>query len=133
MTGLFRADCYVSLLLRADCALCPGCSVLTVLPVCRQSVKSAERAASSPDQGTERVPPAVGLDRSSPATLAVGVAILTVALLLAARLGIFQEVLYREYGRHSQQALFITVSGWGDGRLPLLMWVGLGSTCCDAY
>ena len=73
-------------------------------------MKSAERAASAsstPEHGTE-------LDRSSPATLAVGVAILTAALLLAARLGIFQEVLYREYGRHSQQALFITVSrGWG--------------------
>ena len=80
-----------------------------------QSVKSAERAAGQSSPAPE--PPQQqqeGLDRSSPATLAIGVTLLTVALLLAARLGIFQEVLYRDYGRHSQQALFITVRGGGN-------------------
>ncbi|KAF0291808.1 UDP-xylose and UDP-N-acetylglucosamine transporter [Amphibalanus amphitrite] len=83
--------------------------------IASQSVKSAEKPAV---EGPTKAPPS-GLDRSSPATLALGVAILTAALLLAARLGIFQEVLYRDYGRHSQQALFITHT------LPLPLFVPL--------
>ena len=43
------------------------------------------------------------------ADMSYGVFLLVTALLLSARLGIFQEVLYRDYGRHSQQALFFTV------------------------
>ena len=42
--------------------------------------------------------------------MSYGVLLLVTALLLSARLGIFQEVLYRDHGRHSQQALFFTVS-----------------------
>lgn len=36
---------------------------------------------------------------------------LTFALLMSARMGIFQEILYKEYGKHSKEALFYNVSG----------------------
>ena len=48
--------------------------------------------------------------------MSYGVLLLITALLLSARLGIFQEVLYRDHGRHSQQALFFTVSRPAGGR-----------------
>uniref|UniRef100_H2V215 Solute carrier family 35 member B4 n=1 Tax=Takifugu rubripes TaxID=31033 RepID=H2V215_TAKRU len=35
-----------------------------------------------------------------------GIAMLTFALLMSARMGIFQETLYKEYGKHSKEALF---------------------------
>ncbi|XP_037087427.1 UDP-xylose and UDP-N-acetylglucosamine transporter-like [Pollicipes pollicipes] len=44
----------------------------------------------------------------STVTMTIGVALLTSALLLSARLGIYQEVLYTTFGKHSQQALFFT-------------------------
>lgn len=36
----------------------------------------------------------------------VGIAMLTFALLMSARMGIFQETLYKQYGKHSKEALF---------------------------
>ncbi|XP_028307379.1 UDP-xylose and UDP-N-acetylglucosamine transporter [Gouania willdenowi] len=36
----------------------------------------------------------------------IGIAMLTFALLVSARMGIFQEVLYKEYGKHPKEALF---------------------------
>ncbi|KAG7268906.1 hypothetical protein CRUP_021801 [Coryphaenoides rupestris] len=36
----------------------------------------------------------------------IGIAMLTIALLMSARMGIFQETLYKEYGKHSKEALF---------------------------
>ncbi|KAJ8002650.1 hypothetical protein DPEC_G00161100 [Dallia pectoralis] len=36
----------------------------------------------------------------------IGIAMLTFALLMSARMGIFQETLYKEYGKHSKEALF---------------------------
>ncbi|XP_054631635.1 UDP-xylose and UDP-N-acetylglucosamine transporter [Dunckerocampus dactyliophorus] len=36
----------------------------------------------------------------------VGIAMLTFALLMSARMGIFQETLYKKYGKHSKEALF---------------------------
>ncbi|XP_073475524.1 nucleotide sugar transporter SLC35B4 [Aquarana catesbeiana] len=36
----------------------------------------------------------------------LGIAALTFALLMSARMGIFQETLYKEYGKHSKEALF---------------------------
>ncbi|KAM4747448.1 nucleotide sugar transporter SLC35B4 [Rhinophrynus dorsalis] len=36
----------------------------------------------------------------------LGIAALTFALLLSARMGIFQETLYKEHGKHSKEALF---------------------------
>ncbi|XP_076863739.1 UDP-xylose and UDP-N-acetylglucosamine transporter [Brachyhypopomus gauderio] len=36
----------------------------------------------------------------------LGIAMLTFALLLSARMGIFQETLYKKYGKHSKEALF---------------------------
>ncbi|XP_041650478.1 UDP-xylose and UDP-N-acetylglucosamine transporter [Cheilinus undulatus] len=35
-----------------------------------------------------------------------GIAMLTFALLMSARMGIFQEMLYKQYGKHSKEALF---------------------------
>ncbi|XP_067292930.1 UDP-xylose and UDP-N-acetylglucosamine transporter [Pseudorasbora parva] len=35
-----------------------------------------------------------------------GIAMLTFALLMSARMGIFQETLYKKYGKHSKEALF---------------------------
>lgn len=35
---------------------------------------------------------------------------LTFALLMSARMGIFQETLYKQYGKHSKEALFYNVS-----------------------
>uniref|UniRef100_A0A8C5N6J2 Solute carrier family 35 member B4 n=1 Tax=Gouania willdenowi TaxID=441366 RepID=A0A8C5N6J2_GOUWI len=40
----------------------------------------------------------------------IGIAMLTFALLVSARMGIFQEVLYKEYGKHPKEALFYNVS-----------------------
>ncbi|XP_077424315.1 UDP-xylose and UDP-N-acetylglucosamine transporter [Vanacampus margaritifer] len=36
----------------------------------------------------------------------VGIAMLTFALLMSARMGIFQETLYKKFGKHSKEALF---------------------------
>lgn len=40
----------------------------------------------------------------------LGIACLTVALFISARMGIYQETLYKEHGKHPQEALFYTVS-----------------------
>ncbi|XP_051890187.1 UDP-xylose and UDP-N-acetylglucosamine transporter [Pristis pectinata] len=36
----------------------------------------------------------------------IGIAMLTFALFMSARMGIFQEMLYKQYGKHSKEALF---------------------------
>lgn len=40
----------------------------------------------------------------------MGIGLLTVALLITARMGIYQEVLYKRYGKHPREALYVTVS-----------------------
>ncbi|XP_068890261.1 nucleotide sugar transporter SLC35B4 isoform X3 [Aphelocoma coerulescens] len=40
----------------------------------------------------------------------LGIAALTFALLMSARMGIFQETLYQRFGKHSKEALFYNVS-----------------------
>uniref|UniRef100_A0A8C2EUY9 Solute carrier family 35 member B4 n=1 Tax=Cyprinus carpio TaxID=7962 RepID=A0A8C2EUY9_CYPCA len=40
----------------------------------------------------------------------LGIAMLTFALLMSARMGIFQETLYKKYGKHSKEALFYNVT-----------------------
>lgn len=40
----------------------------------------------------------------------VGITLLTVALFVSARMGLYQEVLYKRYGKHPSEALFYTVS-----------------------
>lgn len=40
----------------------------------------------------------------------MGIALLTVALFISARMGIYQEVLYKRYGKHPREALYVTVS-----------------------
>lgn len=39
---------------------------------------------------------------------AVGIALLTLALFVSSRMGIYQEVLYKRYGKHPKEALFYT-------------------------
>lgn len=39
-----------------------------------------------------------------------GIALLTFALFVSARMGIYQEVLYKQHGKHPREALYITVS-----------------------
>lgn len=41
---------------------------------------------------------------------AIGISLLTVALFISARMGIYQEVLYKQYGKHPWEALYVTVS-----------------------
>lgn len=43
----------------------------------------------------------------------MGITLLTVALFVSARMGIYQEVLYRTHGKHPQEALYYTVSAGG--------------------
>lgn len=38
-----------------------------------------------------------------------GIILLTVALFVSARMGIYQEVLYKTHGKHPQEALYYTV------------------------
>lgn len=40
---------------------------------------------------------------------ALGIILLTVALFMSARMGIYQEVLYKKHGKYPDEALFITV------------------------
>lgn len=40
----------------------------------------------------------------------LGITLLTVALFLSARMGLYQEVLYIRYGKHPKEALYYTVS-----------------------
>merc|ERR1719412_706276 len=40
--------------------------------------------------------------------LAIGILLLTFALFLSARMGIYQEVIYGKYGKHPKEALFYT-------------------------
>jgi solute carrier family 35 (UDP-xylose/UDP-N-acetylglucosamine transporter), member B4 len=40
----------------------------------------------------------------------MGIALLTIALFVSARMGIYQEVLYKRYGKYPDEALFFTVS-----------------------
>lgn len=39
----------------------------------------------------------------------LGITLLTIALFLSARMGLYQEVLYKRYGKHPREALFYTV------------------------
>lgn len=39
----------------------------------------------------------------------IGILILTVALLVSACMGIYQEAIYKKYGKHSREALYYTV------------------------
>lgn len=55
----------------------------------------------------------------------VGIILLTIALFISARMGIYQEVLYKRYGKHSQEALLYT------HLMPLPMFLLLGGNIYD--
>lgn len=42
-------------------------------------------------------------------TFIVGIILLTLALFVSARMGIYQEVLYKKHGKYAHEALYITV------------------------
>lgn len=69
-----------------------------------EKIKATEAAAAELDAKTE----AMGFSVFFWWTL--GITLLTVALFLSARMGIYQEVLYKRYGKHPNEALFYTVS-----------------------
>ena len=52
-----------------------------------------------------------------------GIALLTFALFLSARMGIYQECLYARYGKHPWEALFYIVSLKTMYPIPLLLQV----------
>lgn len=39
-----------------------------------------------------------------------GIILLVTALLISARMGIYQELLYKRHGKHSREALYVTVN-----------------------
>lgn len=69
-----------------------------------EKIKATEAAAADLEAKTE----AMGFSVFFWWTL--GIALLTTALFLSARMGIYQEVLYKRYGKFPQEALFYTVS-----------------------
>ncbi|XP_066561262.1 UDP-xylose and UDP-N-acetylglucosamine transporter [Amia ocellicauda] len=73
--------------------------ILISLGICICTIMSAQQLSSHTDSAEEE-----GL--STFVRWLVGIAMLTFALLMSARMGIFQETLYKEYGKHSKEALF---------------------------
>lgn len=64
-----------------------------------------------------------------PGLCSVGIGALTFALLMSARMGIFQETLYKQFGKHSKEALFYNVSNFLNlGRIDITEFL----CCCDA-
>jgi len=61
--------------------------------------------SSSQKASTEAVDPASADDKF---WLTIGICLLTFALFLSARMGIYQEVVYAKYGKHPREALFYT-------------------------
>eukprot|EP00057_Strongylocentrotus_purpuratus_P015713 XP_011670187.1 PREDICTED: UDP-xylose and UDP-N-acetylglucosamine transporter [Strongylocentrotus purpuratus] len=58
-------------------------------------------------QGGEDQPKTEGFESTSDFMLwVIGLSMLTFALVLSARMGIFQEILYKEHGKHPREALF---------------------------
>nr|XP_036875319.1 UDP-xylose and UDP-N-acetylglucosamine transporter [Manis javanica] len=61
----------------------------------------------------------------NPLFCSLGIAALTFALLMSARMGIFQETLYKQFGKHSKEALFY------NHALPLPGFIFLASDIYD--
>lgn len=53
---------------------------------------------------------------------ACGIFLLTMALFISARMGIYQEVLYKRHGKHPREALYVTVSPLKNS-FSFLMWL----------
>jgi len=78
-------------------------SIISIgIAVC--TIASGRTVSSTKKQGTvseEDVDPAIDF-----MWWMVGIAMLTFALFMSARMGIYQEVIYAKYGKHSKEALF---------------------------
>ena len=81
-------------------------SIISIgIAVC--TIASGRTVSSTKKQGTvseEDVDPAIDF-----MWWMVGIAMLTFALFMSARMGIYQEVIYAKYGKHSKEALFYCV------------------------
>ena len=81
-------------------------SIISIgIAVC--TIASGRTVSSTKKQGTvseEDVAPAIDF-----MWWMVGIAMLTFALFMSARMGIYQEVIYAKYGKHSIEALFYCV------------------------
>ena len=81
-------------------------SIISIgIAVC--TIASGRTVSSTKKQGTvseEDVDPAIDF-----MWWMVGIAMLTFALFMSARMGIYQEVIYAKYGKHSIEALFYCV------------------------
>ena len=53
-----------------------------------------------------KVTPDLEEDSSKILTFAIGISMLTFALFMSARMGIYQEVIYSKYGKHAKEALY---------------------------
>jgi len=64
-------------------------------------------SSRKPDKDTTmKVTPDLEEDSSKMLTFATGIFMLTFALFMSARMGIYQEVIYSKYGKHAKEALY---------------------------
>ena len=64
-------------------------------------------SSRKPDHDTNmKVTPDFEEDKSKILTFATGIFMLTFALFMSARMGIYQEVIYSKYGKHAKEALY---------------------------
>ena len=64
-------------------------------------------SSRKPDNDTTmKVTPDLEEDSSKILTFATGIFMLTFALFMSARMGIYQEVIYSKYGKHAKEALY---------------------------
>ena len=93
-----------------------GIAVCTIMS--GKDVKGSSSAAVREDNSTSLTPEqeASAAEEMAAAEFAdllwwiVGISMLTFALFLSARMGIYQEVIYAKYGKYPREALFYSVS-----------------------
>lgn len=62
-----------------------------------------------------------------------GIALLTLALFISARMGIYQEVLYKRYGKYPKEALYVTVSNVFKQKIAISYWLSFYSKFKNKY
>lgn len=84
-------------------AITVGITICTILSSSTKEGSPAEAAV--PKEGVPGDDGTPVDQEPSGATFAAGIALLVTALMLSARMGIYQEVIYREHGKHPMEAL----------------------------
>jgi len=91
------------------------CTVMSATS--RISLKTGKAVFAEPINGTEKIKEEVkklneALDKENESMrfnqLMIGIGLLTFALFLSARMGIYQEVIFGKFGKHAKEALFYT-------------------------